>query len=320
VAGGESARIALQLSQQFGDTMAANTMLVTLQDASASVEDRRQALRGLVGRKRPEVKEELIRLLVDDSLRRDAIRAMAAFDDEKLANALLKQYPGLSQQDKLEAVHTLAARGESGWQLTMAIKDGTVPRRDIPAYVARMLRRVVGNGFVEVWGPIDALSADKQAQLAKYHSLLTSQELSEANPANGRLLFNNTCASCHTLFGHGTAIGPDLTGSNRTDMEYLLNNIVTPNATIQDVYRMSIVLTDDGRIYSGIPADENERLLKLWVANQTEPVSIAKSEIESRKISSVSLMPDGILNTLTDEEVRDLLGYLQSSKQVELPR
>ncbi len=315
----ESARIVLQLSQQFGDTVAAKTMLTTLQDTSAHIDDRRQALRGLAGRKRVELKPVLPELLDDDLLRRDAIRAMAAFDDEGLADSLLQRYAQLSEQDKLESVHTLAARSSSGWKLTMAIKQGTIPRRDIPAYVARILRRVVGTGFVEVWGPVDELSADKEAQLAKYRNLLTNDSLSKANAANGRLLFNRACATCHKLFGYGANIGPDITGSNRADTEYLISNILTPSAVIQDDYKMSIVLTADGRVYSGVVADENERILKLRVANETEPVAIAKSEIESRKVASVSMMPDGILNTLNDNEVLDLVCYLKSLRQVELP-
>ncbi len=75
--------------------------------------------------------------------------------------------------------------------------------------------------------------------------------------------------------------------------------------------------TEDGRVYSGVVAAENKRVLKLGVANETEPVTIAKSEIESRKVASVSMMPDGLLDTLNDNEVLDLLSYLKSMRQLE---
>ena len=83
-----------------------------------------------------------------------------------MADALLTRYARLSAEDKLEVVHTLSSRPGYGRRLTEALRSGDVPRRDVPAYVARLLRRVVGNGFVEVWGPIDELSADKEALLA----------------------------------------------------------------------------------------------------------------------------------------------------------
>jgi putative heme-binding domain-containing protein len=121
------------------------------------------------------------------------------------------------------------------------------------------------------------------------------------------------------MYGEGGVIGPEITGANRSSLEYLLGNIVTPSAVIQDAYKMHIVLTDDGRVYSGIPAGENERQLRLRVANQTEPVVIAKSQIESREIASVSMMPQGILKPLTDSEVLDLFAYLQSRAQVLSP-
>jgi hypothetical protein len=79
---------------------------------------------------------------------------------------------------------------------------------------------------------------------------------------------------------------------------------------------MHIILTDDGRIYSGIPSEETERYLKLLVAESPEPTQIPKSDIESREIAAVSLMPDGLLANLTDAEAIDLIGYLQSAPQV----
>ena len=93
---------------------------------------------------------------------------------------------------------------------------------------------------------------------------------------------------------------------------------MTPSAIIQDAYKMHIVLTDDGRIYSGIPTEENKRQLKLRIADRDEPVTIAKSQIESREVAAVSMMPLGTLKTLSDSEVVNLIGYLQSQQQVPL--
>ena len=80
---------------------------------------------------------------------------------------------------------------------------------------------------------------------------------------------------------------------------------------------MHIVITNDGRVWSGVPAAENERQLRLRVANREEPVTINKSDIESREIAPVSMMPEGQLTTMTDDEVLDLVKYLQTQRQVE---
>ncbi|MEM1071097.1 MAG: PVC-type heme-binding CxxCH protein, partial [Planctomycetota bacterium] len=317
--GGDTARIALQLSQQFGDSVAAETMLATLKDKTANLRDRQQALQGLAGRKRPELERELTSLIDDADLRREAIRAIGSFDNRQLADAILKRYDQFSEEEKLDVVHTLASRGGYGRALTDAIERGDVPKRDVPAYVARLMRRVVGNRFVDVWGQIEELDASKDAQFAKYRELLTSKTIGDADASAGRLIFNRTCAACHKLYGHGGVVGPDITGANRTNMEYLLGNILTPSAIIQDDYKMHIVLTDDGRIFSGIPTEENERRLKLRVADRPEPITIAKSQIESREVASISMMPEGTLDNLKDEEVAQLFAYLQRLKQVPLP-
>jgi putative heme-binding domain-containing protein len=121
------------------------------------------------------------------------------------------------------------------------------------------------------------------------------------------------------MYGYGGLVGPDITGANRTNLEYLLGNILTPSAIIQDEYKMQMVLTDDGRTFSGILAEDNDRLIKLRTADQEELVTIPKSQIEDRQVAAVSMMPEGILANLKDQEVVDLIAYLQSLKQVPLP-
>ena len=130
--GEDTARIALQLSQQFGDSVAASAMLATLANPSASIDDRRQALTGLAGRKRPELKSRLMELLDDEELRRDAIRAVASFDEPALAKNLLQRYAGLNDDEKLDVVHALSSRSEHGRLLTEAIRRGDVAKATCP--------------------------------------------------------------------------------------------------------------------------------------------------------------------------------------------
>ncbi len=305
-----TAEIALQLAQQFGDSDAASAMLETLRDKNADLKARRTAVRQLSLRKHPELKEMLIEMLGDDSLCRDAIQAMAAYNDTRLATTLLARYSSLSSDEKLDAIHSLASRQQYGQLLTEAIKHGDVSRQDIPAYVARLLRRVVGGQFIDVWGPLDLPSDNQEANFAKYRDLLTRDSLASASRDHGKQIFQRTCLTCHKMYGQGGDIGPDITGANRTNLEYLLGNILTPSAVIQDAYKMHLVLTDDGRVYSGIPAGETDRDLLLRTVGENDPVVLPKANIESREIASVSMMPVGLLRSLSDSEVIDLFAYL----------
>ena len=187
-----------------------------------------------------------------------------------------------------------------------------VPKRDVPAYVARQLHRVVGSGFLETWGPISKVSNEKIASYQKYRELLTTEAISSANVQAGKTTYEGLCGACHTMYGQGGKVGPDLTGSNRTNLEYLLDNIVDPNLDIQDDYRMVLVTTRDGRTYAGNVISESDRTLSLRVVGQDQIV-ISKSDIQSREVQTVSMMPEGMLDFLTDKEVVDLIGFLQTS-------
>lgn len=308
----ESSQLAMQVSQQFGDTDAANRSLAVLKNKNAPPDQRRKALLALSAQQREELVKELPALLNDTAMRNDAIRAIAAFDHEELGKILIKKYDTFSAVDKAEAVQTLSSRPKYGWLITTALKDKVISKSDVSANVARQLRRVVGSGFVEIWGPIDEVPADEKAY-TRYKSLLTDKSMASASLKKGELLFKRTCGSCHKLYGEGGTIGPDLTGSNRANLDYLLFNVLEPGGEIQEDYKMVVVTTRDGRTYSGNVVSENERQLTLRVVGQ-DAVVINKSSIQSRELTPVSMMPVGLFETLSDKEVIDLVAYLRTMK------
>jgi putative heme-binding domain-containing protein len=308
------AHMAMELAQQFGDTEAARKSLVVLKNKNAPLAQRRKALQTLTAQQRQELVKEIPALMEEPAIRPAAIQAIAGFDNKALGEMLLKQYKTFDTAEKLLVVQTLAARPQYGWLLTQALKENTVPKRDVPPYVARQLLRVVGSGFVEVWGPIEQNGTEEVAY-AKYRKLLTDNAISGASAIKGRVVFQRTCGSCHKMYGQGGNIGPDLTGSNRTNTEYLLFNVLNPSGEIQDDYKLVVITTRDGRTYSGNVVSENERQLTLRVVGQ-EAVVINKSSIQSREVTPVSMMPPGLFNTLTDAEVLDLVAYFRTSEQV----
>lgn len=307
--------LAMKVSGLFGDREATQLAFATLKDKQASVDSRKQALQTLAAQQQPPLIDELPGLLLEPAMRADAIRAIAAFDSEPLGRLLIDSYPSFSPEEKAEAVQTLSSRTRYGKMLVAEIKANRIPKREVPANIARQLLRVVGSGFVEVWGPIETVASDKEAY-EKYRKMLSPEALAKADVKRGKVLFQQACGSCHKMYGEGGVMGPDLTGSNRRDVDYILLNVLEPSAEIQDDYRMVVINTRDGRTYSGNVIGEDQRQLSLRVVGQEQPVLINKSTIQSKEVASVSMMPPGLFEHLDDNEVAAIMAYLKTDKQI----
>lgn len=307
-----------QIGQLFGDAKASAAQLALLQDRTASIEQRREILRAFARDSYLAALPATLSLLDEAALRRDAIRSLAAFDDARVGPNLLSRYAAFSPAEKAEAVLTLASRRPTAQALFQALKKATIPKSDITAFAARQLQRVLGPAFVDFWGPVAQPTDDKQADMAKFKRLLTDEVLARANVSNGRALFQRTCFACHTLYGQGGNIGPDLTGSNRANLDYILTEIINPSEVMQEGYQLVTVTTRDGRTLSGNAAAEDAQQLTLRLIGQDTVV--AKSEILSREKSPISMMPEGLLRALSTDEVRDLIAYLRTTAQVALPK
>jgi putative heme-binding domain-containing protein len=116
------------------------------------------------------------------------------------------------------------------------------------------------------------------------------------------------------LFGEGGKIGPDITGAQRTNLDYLLENLVDPSAAVAKDYQMETIATTGGRTITGLVVEESRTAITIQTVN--EKLVVPADEIEERATSQVSLMPDGLLEKLTAEQVRDLIGYLSGTAPV----
>jgi putative heme-binding domain-containing protein len=147
--------------------------------------------------------------------------------------------------------------------------------------------------------------------------MIRSAASSPPDPAHGRAVFAKVCQQCHTLFGVGRQVGPDLTGSNRADLDYVLSNVLDPSALIGKDYLAHVVATTDGRVITGIMRAEDKDTITLATANET--LTLPKSEVAERKVSEQSMMPEDLWNGLSDDDIRSLVSYLASPAQVALP-
>ena len=254
-------------------------------------------------------------------MRGAALRGLASYSDPGTPALILDRYATLTDAEKADAVATLASRPAYAFALLDAMENGRVPRRDLSAFHARQLLALgdkkLTDRLTKVWGSIRPPSRDKAALLAKYKEMVPPDALKHADRRHGRLLFAKNCATCHTLFNDGAKIGPDLTGSQRANPDYLLSKLIDPSAVVARDYQMTVVTTTTGRTISGLVKEESDKTLTMQTQN--EVVRLAKSDIEERRRSPQSMMPDGLLTPLSLGEVRDLIAYVSGPDQVPLP-
>lgn len=309
------------IAVKFGDQRVLPQLRSTLVNRKLPLERRKLALDSLLVAKDQELPGLLRQLLDDADLRPAAISGLAAFNDEKTADALIGVYARLSPAEKQSAIATLTSRVPYVLALLDAIESQRIPRGDLSAFTVRQLARLeneqVNQRLAEVWGTIRETSSDKATEVAKYRKMLGPETLKLADLQHGREVFSKTCGTCHTLFSAGKNIGPDLTGSNRANLDYILENVLDPSAVVGKDYQMTVVLTDDGRSISGILKNETDTAITLQTP--TDVVTLPKAEIDERQLSPLSLMPDGQLKEMKPEDIRDLVAYLASPVQVPLP-
>jgi putative heme-binding domain-containing protein len=305
------------LSTLFGDPRALARLRQSVQDPSADIANRQNALDTLLAAKDSQLVPILQKLLDDSKLRGSALRGLAAYDDAATPGLILGIYGKLDGAEKRDALNTLASRLAYAQQLLAALKSNTLPKSDLTAPTVRNLSGLddpaINAWIAESWGTVRATADDKKKEIARLKAIVAPESLSHADATNGRALFNKTCQQCHTLFGTGAKIGPDLTGSNRADTNYLLDNIVDPSAVIGKDYLLWVLRTKDGRAIDGIIKSQSDQ--SVTIATTTELLTLPRSEIDRMKVSTVSMMPEGLLSGLSENEVRDLFAYLRSSSQ-----
>ncbi|MDG2223317.1 MAG: c-type cytochrome [Rubripirellula sp.] len=315
----ETRELSMQLSQIFGDGDAIQRALKLVKDNTAEPRLRRIALRSLLTQQNAQISAILESLLDDPQIRLDAVRGYASIENNAAPKILLSRYPDWDPTLRRAVIETLATRKPYAEPLLKAIEIGDVERAAITAHVARSLNLLLGDSFAKVFGEVRDLSADRTELLAKYKSICTPEAIADADATRGRAVFEKTCASCHLLYGAGGKIGPDLTGSNRANLDYILLNSVDPSYDVPDGYKMVLIQTVDGRLLNGVIAEEDATRVVLKTVEQPQVV-IPKDDIEARKISTKSMMPDGQLDQMKKQEVIDLIKYLRTTEQVELQK
>ena len=309
------------ISVKFGDRSIFPVLRKVLADSKGDIATRKRALSVLVQGKDQQAVPLLIGLLDQSALRLDALKALSNFDSNQIPAAILSHINKWNSAEQSTAVSTLCSRVSFATSLFDAMKAEAIPRSYATAVHIAQVQQLGNAELIKkveaIWGSIRQTPAEKLKQIAALKKQLTANSLAMADRSAGRVVYNKTCGQCHQLFGQGAKVGPDLTGSNRKKLEYLLENMVDPNALVGKDYQTISIATADGHVVTGLIKEENDTAVVLQTVE--EVVTIPKSEIDDRSQTSLSIMPEGQLKTLSKNQIRDLIAYLQNDYQIPLP-
>jgi putative membrane-bound dehydrogenase-like protein len=310
------------LSTLFGDGRALDEVKQLALDDKAEMPVRIAALKTLIEANPPELRGICEKLLEVRFLNTTAARGLATFDDPKVGDLILQKLARFHPSERPAVIDVLVQRVPWSMAMLEQVNKGRVRREEITAFHARQMRNLGDTALNEkltaTWGEMREGSADKQAQIAQLRPQLTAELMKTAHANKGRQTFSQICAACHTLYGEGGKIGPDLTGSNRQNLDYLLDNIVDPSAVVTADFRVTLLTMKDGRVLSGMTTTGNDKTVTL--RTPTENLTLDRGDITKTEVLPASMMPEGLLQTLTPEQVRDLFAYLMSTSQVPLPK
>ncbi len=306
------------LSIVFGSGRAMDELVAIIKNAEGDASARRNAFTSLTRGIKPELMPIIRGLINDKVLGTVARRALASYDDPSIPVWLVKNWPVRSEEQQAATVETLCSRPAYADALLNAMKEGRIPTAALTPYQARQIRSLdvpaLTDKLTAVWGELRESPEAKQAEIAKWKAHLTKETLATANPGKGRTLFQAICSACHRLYGQGGQLGPDLTGSDRHNLDYLLGNIIDPSSVVPNDYRMSIFTLKDGRIITGVVPEQTQKM--ITVQTPAERIVIERGQIAKTQVMPMSMMPEGLFGAMTPDQVRDIIAYMMTQAQV----
>ncbi|MEQ9406723.1 MAG: c-type cytochrome [Fuerstiella sp.] len=310
--------VALRLRQ--GDAAAVQQAVAAVADPKAGVADRRQYLEIFGEIRRSEFIPVLLQVVEtekDETLLAAALTALQAFDDLRIGEQVVASFAKLPADARQVAETLLASRPVWAIALLKAVESGSLQKEAVSETALRKILlhsdSTINDLVHRIWGSVAGASTEQMH--ARMEQLKTVLAAGTGNPKKGKPLYMSNCGKCHRLFDEGGRIGPDLTPFKRDNQERILTNVVNPGLEIREGFENYIVVTTDGRVLNGFLADKDSQVVVLRGVDG-QNVILRRDEIEEMEVSKVSIMPEGTLKALNDQQIRDLFAYLRSSQPV----
>jgi putative membrane-bound dehydrogenase-like protein len=247
------------------------------------------------------------------AIRKSALQSLQHFSTPEIAPRLLNAWSEFKGSADLRttALELLSRRKPWSLEVLKAVEQGTIARTDVPFDVVERIRRhddpAIAQLTTKFWGRTRQTPAELQQRIAVVAKTLSGH----GDASRGKQIFATTCATCHKLHGEGQTIGPDLTGYERDNLDFLLLSIVDPNAGIREEYTNFELQTTDDLLLTGYVVERAAQAVTIEDAQQGR-VTVPQNRIKSLRASALSRMPEGLLDALNDEQIRDLFAYIRS--------
>ncbi|MFN5805335.1 MAG: dehydrogenase, partial [Opitutia bacterium] len=317
-----SGRAPLVLRVRQGEAAAIAESLGILRNPKSKPEDRILQARLFGEVRHPDAPALLLSIATADPsvpLRKASLISLMAYDDPAIgpkAVAMLSA-PKLDVEVRTAVLALLASRAPWSADLLRAVESGSVAASVVPADIVDRMRGHASDDVKALVArmypaPAPAASADWNAKIADVEKRLKA---GTGNPYAGEATFMERCASCHRLFFKGGRIGPDLTAYQRDNLGTMLISIVNPNAEIREGFQYFSVQTADGRSLSGFLVERDSQILVLR-GLEGEDITLRQADVKALVPVGRSLMPEGLLEGLSDQQLRDLFAYLRISQPI----
>jgi putative heme-binding domain-containing protein len=309
---------ALQLRQGDGDAI--KLAVDAVQSGKGRATDRLQYLQIFGEVRRPEFIPVLLKVVDSEKnaqLISAALTSLQAFDDLRVGRAVIASLKGIPTDARIVAETLLGSRSVWAIELLKAVDRGELKPEDVSETALRKILLHDNSQINELvskhWGSVaGATTEEMRAEVAR---LMTVIEAASGNPKKGKVLYMQNCGKCHTLFTEGGKIGPDLTAFKRDNLERILINVVNPSLEIREGFENYIVVTEDGRVVNGFLADKDSQVVVLRGVDGQNLI-FRRDEIEVMRAIPKSVMPEGTVKKLTEQQIRDLFAYLRASQPV----
>jgi putative membrane-bound dehydrogenase-like protein len=316
---GSYSQAPLSLQIQQNDEMAIASALSIIADEQAVVAERLAYIKLMGALQIDQSVPVLLKVMENQnaraSVRQSSLQALANFQNQEIGARTAAAYPDKLRADpalRLAALNLLATRDLWAVALISSIEDDKkVAPQDLPLQIVRQLQLLdndqLNRSLERIWPEIaSASSREKQQTMNRILKVVGSGPV---DYVSGKAQYSQLCGSCHILFDEGGATGPELTGYDRRNLNYLAINIVDPNLEIREGFVNYKITTSDQRTLTGVIAHRSSEvvILRLYSGNE---VTLPMDQILQMEAQPISIMPERLVDHLNDQELRNLFGYI----------